>query len=150
MGCQNMRDFPGKKEGAHQMSRNKQRSLTIVDVTRSRPAFCVAGAVAIKGTAFVRDLRRLNFVAQFFELLRGRAWTAWWDLTWRKDVLEAGERCADANHRRAGEGRADHDRRPPGATTQWDCGELRCRGTSRIIAATHRRRALAVGAVIRR
>jgi hypothetical protein len=47
------------------MSRNKRRLLMIIDVTRSGTALCVAGAVAMKGTAFSRDLRRLNFVAQF-------------------------------------------------------------------------------------
>jgi hypothetical protein len=65
-------------------------------------------------------------------------------------VLEAGERCGDLNYRRAGEGRADHNGTLWGATADRDCGDLRCRLTSRIVAATLRHRALAVGAVIRR
>jgi hypothetical protein len=104
----------------------------------------------LKGPGSWRDLRRLNFLAHFFEILRDRVWTAQWDLTWRKDVLEAGESCGDMNHRRAGDGLADHNGTLWGATADRDCGDLRCRGTSRIIAATLRHRALAVGPVIRR
>ena len=132
------------------MSRNKQRLLTIVNVTRSGTVPCVARAVAIEGTAFSARLTSTRFFGAIFEILRDRAWTARWDLTWRKDVLEAGDSCGDLNHRRAGEGRADHNGTLCGATADRDCGDLRCRDTSRIVAPTFRRRALAVGAVIRR
>ena len=70
----------------------------------------------------------------------------WRDLTLGKDVLEPRERCADANHCRAGEGRADHDGTFEGATAERVRGELRRRGTSRAIAAILKHRALAAGA----
>ena len=73
----------------------------------------------------------------------------WWDLTWGKDVLERGGRCADANHRRAREGRADHDGTSRRPMTERVRGELRCRGTSRAVAAILSHPALAVGAEIR-
>jgi hypothetical protein len=44
-----------------------------------------------------------------------------------------------------GEGRADHERRPPGAMAEWGRGELRRLGTSCIVAAPPSHRALAVG-----
>jgi hypothetical protein len=47
------------------MSRNKQRLLTITDVTLARTSRCVARAVAAKGTMCRRDLRRLDFLADF-------------------------------------------------------------------------------------
>ncbi len=64
-------------------------------------------------------------------------------------MLERGERCADANHRRAGEGRADHDGTSRKPMAERAPGELRCRGTSRAVAAILSHRALAVGAEIR-
>ena len=39
-------------------------------------------------------------------------------------------------YRRVGEGRADHDGTLCEATADRDCGDLRCRDTSRIVAAT--------------
>lgn len=65
-------------------------------------------------------------------------------------MLEAGERCADTNRHRTGEGRANHNGTFCRATTDWDRGDLRCRDTSRIVASPVSHGALAVGAVIRR
>jgi hypothetical protein len=65
-------------------------------------------------------------------------------------VSEAGESCGDLDHRQAGDGRTDHNRRFCGAKTERDRGDLRCHGTSRIVAPTLQDRALAGGAVIRR
>jgi hypothetical protein len=127
-----------------------RRLSTIVDVTHSGAAICVAGAVAIEGTEFSARLTSIRFFCAILEILRDRAWTARWHLTWRKDVLEAGEGCGDLNHRRSGEDRANHNGTFCGATADWDCGDLRRRGTSRIVAATLSHRALAVAAVIRR
>ena len=75
------------------MSRNKQRLLITVDVTLARTSLCVAGAVAAKGTAFAR-LTSTRFFVAILQILRDRSWTARWDLTWRKDVSEAGETVA--------------------------------------------------------
>jgi hypothetical protein len=104
----------------------------------------------LEGMAFPARLTSTCFFRKLLEILGERAWTVWWDLTWEKDVLEPGGRCADANHRRAGEGRDDHDGTSHGAMARQARGELRCHGTSRIVAATLScRRALAVGAEIR-
>ena len=73
--------------------------------------------VAIEGTAFLARLTSTRFFGAIFEILRDRAWTARWDLTWRKDVLETGESCGDVNHHQAGDGLADHDGTLCGATT---------------------------------
>jgi hypothetical protein len=106
--------------------------------------------VAVEGPAFLARLTSIRFFCAIFEILRERAWTAWWALPWRKDVLEAGESCGDLNHRQGGEGQADHTRKLCGETTDRDRGDLRCHGTPRIVAPTLRHRALAVGPVIRR
>jgi hypothetical protein len=83
------------------------------------------------------------------EILGERAWTGWWNLTWGKDELEPGERRADANQRRAGEGQADRDGTSYGATAEPTRDELRYRGTSRAITAILSNRAPAVGTEIR-
>ena len=90
----------------------------------------------LEGMAFPARLTSTYFFGKLLEILGERAWTGWWNLTWGKDVLEPGERCADANHRRAGEGRDDHDGTSPGAMARQARGELRCHGTLRIVAAT--------------
>jgi hypothetical protein len=101
--------------------------------------------VAIEGTAFLARLTSTRFSGTLFEILRDRPWTARWDLTRGKDVLEPEKRCADATRRLAGEGRADYERRPPEAMAKWGRGELRRLGTSCIVAAPPSRRALAMG-----
>jgi hypothetical protein len=62
-------------------------------------------------------------------------------------VLEAGGSCGALNYRyrRVGESWADHNGRLCGTTANWDRGDFRCRDKSRIVAATLRHRALAVG-----
>jgi hypothetical protein len=106
----------------------------VVDVTHSETPFCVGGTVAIEETAFTARLTSTRFLGAILEILRDRAWTVWWGLTRRKDVLEAGARCADANHRRADEGQADHNGTFCGVVADWNCGELRCRDPSCIVA----------------
>jgi hypothetical protein len=101
--------------------------------------------VAVGGTAFLARLTSTRFSGTHFEILRDRPWTARWDLTRGKDVLEPEKRCADATRRRASEGRADYERRSPGAMAQWGRGELRRLGTSCIVAAPPSYRALARG-----
>jgi hypothetical protein len=150
--------FPRKNTEAHPMARNKpsgclgsrRRYSMIVDITHSGTAICVAGAVAIEVPAFSARLTSTQILGAIFENLSERAWTAWWGLTWREDVSEAGESCGDPNYRRVGEGWADHNGTLCGTTADWDCGDFRRRDTSRIVAATLRHRALAVGEVIRR
>jgi hypothetical protein len=104
----------------------------------------------LKGPRYWRDLRRLDYLAEFSKFRASGRGTPRWDLTWRKDVLEAGESCSYLNHRQAGERQADQHRTFCEAMTDWDRGDLRCHGTSCIVAATLRRRALAGGMVIRR
>ena len=79
----------------------------------------------LEGIAFSARLTATRFFGKFLEIAGERAWTAWWNLTWGKDVLEPGERCAEANRRRAGEGRDDHAGTPFGATADWGCDDLR-------------------------
>jgi hypothetical protein len=74
---------------------NRRRYSKVVDVTHFGTLLCVGGAIDIKGAAFSARLTSTRFFGPLFEILRGPAWTVRRDLTWRKDVLEAGERCVD-------------------------------------------------------
>jgi hypothetical protein len=130
-GLSKRAEFPENTRGAHQMSRNKPPLL-------------------LKGPRPWRDLRRLDFLAHFSKFCASGRGHCGGDLTWRKDVLEAGESCGHLNHRQVGEGQPDHNGTFCEVTIDWDHGDLRCHRTSRIVAATLRHRALAVGAEIRR
>lgn len=114
------------------MARNKPpgclgtpgRHEMIDNVTRAGIPLCAGGVVAIEGTAFSARLTSIRFFGAFVEILCDRAWTARWDLTRRKDVLEAGESCGDLNHRQAGDGQADHNGSFYAVTTDRDRGDL--------------------------
>jgi hypothetical protein len=129
---------------------SRRRYSMIVDVTHSRTLLCADGADAAEGAAFSARLMSTRFFRSLFEILRDGAWTAWWDLTWRKDVLEPGERCGDTSRRRAGEGSADHDGTPSyGVATDRSGGEWRRRAASGAVVAILSHRALAARAEIR-
>ena len=99
----------------------------------------------MKRIVFSARLTSTRFLGRFLEILGERAWTVWWDLTWGKDVLEPGERCADVTHRRTGEGRTDHDGTSCGTTDERGRGDLRCRATSGAVVAILSHLALAGG-----
>jgi hypothetical protein len=75
-------------------------------------------------------LRSTRFFVAILKILRHLSWTARWDLTWLKDVSEAGESRGAANRSRASDGRAYHDGTFCEVTTDWDRGES---GNSEII-----------------
>ena len=93
--------------------------------------------------AFPARLTSTLFFGKFLEIPGERAWTAWWDLTWGKDVLEPGERCGATNPLRADDGRADHDGTFCDAMAERARGDLRCRATSCAVVAILSQRALA-------
>jgi hypothetical protein len=85
-------------------SGRRHRYSMIVDVTHSITPLCVGGAVAIERVAFSARLTSTRFFGPLFEIPHDRTWTARWDLTWRKDVLEPGESSGGANYHRADKG----------------------------------------------
>src|SRR5271168_1284075 len=102
MGCQNKRNFPGKPAGLSNAEQDNRgfwgsglRFSTIIDVTPLRNTdLGRRSSRDRRRLRFPRDLRQHYMLGKFLEILGEGARTVWWDLTWRKDGLEAGERCA--------------------------------------------------------